>query len=115
MKFETYELHLPYFRTGDDLAYHMRESPTIPEALARHAEQLESAAAILRRLASVAVDTPSMTILADCHYIGVMGPEKELAGLVADEILTIPEDVGCPSSLENLDAYGIGGSEDVPF
>jgi hypothetical protein len=89
MPTKSYELHLPVFKPGDDLAQHLQKNPGKPsQAMVGLAEQYEAAASLCRRVAAVAAETPSVVIQGDTHTITVEGPEAALAGLEADAILT---------------------------
>jgi hypothetical protein len=93
-KSQSYELFLPVFKQGDDLAHHLEKNPQEPaKALLGLAEQYEATASICRRVAAVVAETPpgSVSIMADTHLISIDGPSESFAGLVSDGILTVPE------------------------
>jgi len=87
---ESYELHLPVYKQGDDLAAHLRDFPHEPaKAFVGLAERYEAAAAACRRVAGVIAEAPlGIAVQADTHMICVEGPRGALAGLVADKVLT---------------------------
>lgn len=83
-----YDLHLPYYKQGDDLAHAMsqcdKEDNQFAAAFLMHAEQLEEAAQMLRRAASYAAD--ELMEVADCgtHHISVI-VDEELGKELCDE------------------------------
>ena len=81
-----YELNLPYFKKGDDLLHHLDATKgNIPEAFKQHAEALEYAASMCRRMASVAVEVPGIEVQADTHMITITGPTEQLEILTQGE------------------------------
>lgn len=92
-----YELRLPYFKQGDDLASQLPEGtdqyPTdvtaeqSAAAFLAHAECLEYAAGMLRRCASAAVEHGLVITQADTHFIAVDVGESVGEALVADGLL----------------------------
>lgn len=88
---KTYEFFLPVFKQGDDLHGHLQANPNDhAKALIGLAEQYEAAAGLCRRVAGVVAETPGVTLDGDTHMIWVYGPAEPLAGLVKDEVLTVP-------------------------
>ena len=81
------ELHLPYFKQGDDLAHHLSQAKTVEEALDGHAAQLEFAASILRRVREM-VAGQEVTIVADTHYIAIEGPDEVIEALLDSKYAT---------------------------
>ncbi len=75
------ELHLPYFKQGDDLAHHLSQLSSVEEALEAHANQLEFAASILRKVRAI-VAHQGVKIEADTHFIGIEGPDEVIEALI---------------------------------
>lgn len=103
---KTYDLHLPYYKQGDDLAFARQDAararlgmdpetdqtvPTTPadslRAFQIHADRLEAAARTLRRLAAIAAEHTVEIDCADTHHISVVLDDTIGATLVADNIL----------------------------
>lgn len=86
------ELHLPYFKQGDDLAHWLKKTRNPVKALEAHAEQLDEAAALLRRVKD-AIAGEQVKIDADAHMIGISGSDKLIDSMVNSELLELmPED-----------------------
>ena len=62
------DIHLPYFKQGDDLAHHIAQSDSIEEALEAHAQQLEFAAVVLRKVKDM-ITGQGVKVQADTHMI----------------------------------------------
>lgn len=75
------EIHLPYFKQGDDLNHHLLQCSTVEEALEAHAQQLEYAAGILRKVKEM-VAGQSVTFDADTHMIQVSGQDAIIEALI---------------------------------
>jgi len=75
------DLHLPYYKQGDDLRHHLSRCATVEEALEAHAQQLEVAASILRKVKQV-IAGQEVTIQADTHMIIVSGPDEVIEALI---------------------------------
>lgn len=75
------EIHLPYFKQGDDLNHHLSQCSTVEEALEAHAQQLEYAAAILRKVKEI-VAGQGVKIDADTHMIQVSGKDAIIEALI---------------------------------
>ena len=86
---KTYEPNLGYFKKGDDLTAMIGQAKSLTEALAAHATMLEEDAKILRRLAGLAAEEPSLQVDADCHMINLSGPEERLEALVAEGVVQV--------------------------
>jgi hypothetical protein len=87
-----YDLFLPVFKQGDDLAQHLSESPEDPaKAFLGLAERYQDAAQICKRVASVVKEAPagSIEVQADTHMIKLYGSEEYFGGLVQDKIIGI--------------------------
>ena len=85
-----YELWLPYFKQGSDLAHCLEECKNEPrpnaEAMLMHADSLEEAARMLKALAVYAVEH-EMDIHADTHHIGIEMDEEIGNKLVEEGLL----------------------------
>lgn len=89
-----YELHLPYFKRGDDLSgcreYVAKQDSVDHEradsakAFLAHAEMMESAANILRKMAGYAKEHGLKITQADTHFISVECTE-ELGKVLCEE------------------------------
>lgn len=75
------DIHLPYFKQGDDLGHHLSHSPTVEAAIEAHAEQLEYAAQILRSIKDI-IAGAEVDIQADTHMIIIEGPDEIIDALV---------------------------------
>jgi hypothetical protein len=80
------DLHLPYFKQGDDLDHFVRTCATPREALEAHARMLECAAAVLRKVKDIAAGH-EIKIEADVHFIRVEGPDDVIDALIAAELV----------------------------
>jgi len=83
------EIHLPYFKQGDDLHHHLTHCDSVEEALEGHAKQLEFAATILRGVRSMVAEQ-GVEMDADTHMIMVSGPDEIIEALVDAKYATIP-------------------------
>jgi hypothetical protein len=79
-RYADYELHLPYFKQGADLAVCIEDTKSIPEAMVAHAKMLEASAKILREVASRLIGN-EVDVHADCHYIGISGRRSDLKNI----------------------------------
>ncbi len=84
-----YDFNLPIFKVGDDLGYQLEKSASTAEAFKNLAAQYEECVRLCRIMASVAVEVPELEVQADCHYVGVSGPEDKLKPLVDDDVLSV--------------------------
>ena len=84
------EIHLPYYKQGDDLAMQLERASGVPEALEAHADQLVDAADMLRSIQTIVADQP-VYIGADTHMIRIEGPESVIDQLIAAD-LAVEED-----------------------
>jgi hypothetical protein len=75
------DIHLPYFKQGDDLGHHLSKCSSVEEALEAHAQQLEYAADLLRKIKGM-VAGQGVSIDADTHMIQVSGPDEIIDALV---------------------------------
>ena len=107
------ELHLPYFKQGDDLGHYLEKNKTNLEALVAHAEMLEYAASILRNVAEEIREVDKkIEINADTHMIYIEGPEEFMDNLVPKyDCMDFPEWEEEYDDDENEDCY-IGGIEE---
>ena len=83
MNKEQCEIHLPYYKQGDDLGHFLENAGGIPEALEQHALMLEDAASILRKVKEILVPfAGAVEFQADTHMIWVSGSEDAIKALV---------------------------------
>jgi DNA-binding protein YbaB len=85
------EIHLPYFKTGDDLSHHLASTASPAEAFEAHASQMDAAAEQLRAIKKVLADQP-VEIEAGTHFIAVTGPDSVIDQLIAEKLATARED-----------------------
>ena len=100
-----YDLPLPVFKQGDDLAHHLASERTVADAFEALAQQYDAAAAACRRMAGVAREVPDLHVHADTHHIGVHGPVDRLDALVAEELLQ-REEFDDDEEIDNVEAEG---------
>jgi hypothetical protein len=92
-----YDLTLPVFKQGSDLAGHLhgregQEEHSPRDAFEAMARQYDEAAAQCRRMAGVAAEIPELRVNADAHHIGVNGPAQRLDALVVEGLLSVSPD-----------------------
>ncbi len=75
------DIQLPYFKQGDDLGHHLSKNSNVEEALEAHAQQLEYAAELLRKIKEM-IAGQGVTIEADTHMIQVSGPDEIIDALI---------------------------------
>lgn len=75
------DVHLPYFKQGDDLSHHLSQCSSVEEALEAHAHQLEHAADILRKIKAM-IAGQGISVDADTHMIQVSGPDEIIEALI---------------------------------
>jgi hypothetical protein len=75
------DIHLPYFKQGDDLSHHLEHCATVEDALEAHAQQLEYAADLLRKVRGV-IAGQGVKIEADTHMIMASGPDEIIEALI---------------------------------
>jgi hypothetical protein len=80
------ELHLPYYKQGDDMSRYLGATATVAEALEEHARHMDVAATMLRTLKD-AIAGHDVTISADTHLIAVAGPVALIDQLIEEELL----------------------------
>lgn len=83
------DIHLPYFKQGDDLSHHLEHCATVEEALAAHAQQLELAADILRKVRDM-IAGQDVKIEADTHMIMASGPDEIIEALIDSKYASKP-------------------------
>lgn len=66
-----------YYKEGDDLAHHLKETKKPSEALRSWAAQLESAAKAIKEAAEILESKKGIEIDADTHHIGITGLDAE--------------------------------------
>jgi hypothetical protein len=89
---DTFDLHLPCFRQGDDLGHHLRIEGSTAEAFLALAERHEASARLCRRMAGISIEVPDLRVTADRYSITVEGPRHQLQGLVDDNVLSEMDD-----------------------
>lgn len=82
----TYELRLPVYKQGDDLAFQLKERKTNKQALQHQAALYRTATLMLEAVAAFP-GVNKLKFNADCHVIWVTGPKKILERLAADGYL----------------------------
>ncbi len=82
------EIHLPYHKQGDDLAWHLSKTDTPAAAMRRHAECLDDAAQMLRDVAQI-IEGSDCDVQADTHCIWLGGPTKIKQQLVKAKLATV--------------------------
>lgn len=85
------DIHLPYFKQGDDLHHHLSQCATVEEALEAHARQLEYAADMLRKVKEM-ISGQGVTIHADTHMIQVSGEDAIIEALIDAKYASRPFD-----------------------
>jgi hypothetical protein len=75
------EIHLPYFKQGDDLGHFLENSDNIGVALMAHAEMLKEASNILVSVKYI-VDGHNVKVDADTHMIFIEGPDEVIQRLI---------------------------------
>jgi hypothetical protein len=92
---KSYEIHLPYFKQGDDLCCCLEDSKdNVVEALEKHAEMLNDAARQLICIKNVIEETKTndkVYINAGTHVIEIDGPESLLKELLKNELIEVME------------------------
>mgnify|MGYP001172712982 CR=1 FL=1 len=92
---KSYEIHLPYFKQGDDLAGCIESAEgDVVKALELHAEMLDDAAHILMKIKNVieeAKASKEVYIEADTHFISIEGPKEVLSSLIDNELVEVIE------------------------
>lgn len=79
------EIHLPYFKQGDDLARHLADCDSVEEALEMHAQCMEVAAGMLMEIAE-RIEGHDVTMRADTHWISIEGPDELIDELIAEDL-----------------------------
>lgn len=79
------EIHLPYFKQGDDMQACLEHTETVEAAIEQHATQLEAAAKQLREI-KAKVAGHDVHIDADTHMIWISGPDDLITSLVEAEL-----------------------------
>lgn len=81
-------LWLPYFKQGDDLSHFLSQEEDQAKALENHAQMMEETAKLLRKVAVYAKD---IEINADCHFIGIEGPDAIIQEMIDDGLVQLDE------------------------
>src|SRR5262245_66688115 len=102
---KVYELHLPVFKQGDDLAHQIESlGDDLRAAFEAQATNYDEAARLCRRMAGVAAEVPELEIEASTHMIEVGGPEGQLQKLVDEGVLVV-------NDYEDADGDGLDHAE----
>ena len=86
MKISHYEVELPVYKRGDDLAYQLRHNASISAALRAQIDNYRRAAEILEKIASDP-DVERLGLYADCHLIQLSGPKAALTRLARAKVI----------------------------
>jgi hypothetical protein len=89
---KTAEISLPYFKQGDDLSQHLRRGLTPLQALVAHAQQLDEAAEMLRRIEDILTTAEEIEIQAECHTIMISSADEMIAELIEKDLATSVSD-----------------------
>jgi hypothetical protein len=105
------DVHLDYFKQGDDLNHCLSQAANPQEALKMHADAMRSVAEHLDKIAAM-VEGQSIEIDADTHHIGLACEEELAKKLIEAELADrvdydedVEEDVEEDSD-ENEDTVG---------
>lgn len=79
------EVHLGYFKQGDDLAHCLKETKTPEAAFKQHAEIMRSVAKHLDKIADI-IAGHKVTVEADTHMIGICCDKKLADALIKAEL-----------------------------
>ncbi len=85
METKCVEIHLPYFKQGDDLRGCLEDTASVADALEQHALLMDDAARQLRAVKDLVNGQP-VTVQADTHSITMAGPPALMDRLVADKL-----------------------------
>lgn len=80
------EIHLPYFKRGDDLNLFLKDNPGSPsKAFLDHAQMLTETASFLTKASEIIgrYNKDEISIQADCHFIWIDGPDEMCKELLA--------------------------------
>lgn len=83
------EIHLPYFKQGDDLNCCLDSEKTKREAFFAHAEMLNYAASQLKKIGELIDET--VEVDADTHHIGINCSDEIAEKLISLELAEVPE------------------------
>ena len=75
------EIHLLYFKQGDDLSHCLESTKTNEEALEYHAEMLKNASEHLLQIRDI-IKGHDVQIQAGTHYIGICGEDSVMDKLI---------------------------------
>jgi len=81
---ESAEIHLDYFKQGDDLNWYVKQGKISHKALRSHAEQMREVAAVLEAIATIVEKYPSNQVKLDAgtHHIGITGPTEMIKEII---------------------------------
>lgn len=84
-KERTVEIHLGYYKQGDDLYHCIENSKNFVEAFRSHATVMNSVAVHLNKVADM-IESHKVEIGADTHYIGLTCDEELAQKLIDAEL-----------------------------
>lgn len=84
---KTFELNLPVFKQGDDMAHCLSQARTVKKAFEMQAENYEEAARICRKMAGIASEERKLKVDADTHIISLFGPTERLLALEKEGVV----------------------------
>jgi len=88
------EIHLGYFKQGDDLHGCIQKSKTPADALLLHSQMLIEIAKHLVKIHDLVGQQP-IELDADAHHIGLIGPDELVNELIKQELAdAVEEDEG---------------------
>jgi hypothetical protein len=87
-----YEVHLPVFKQGDDMAWHLEENDNNPvKSFQGLADQYLSAAKQCNQISeflAMAGDLSDVSVDADTHCIWLSAPEKMVEPLLKEKVIS---------------------------
>lgn len=86
---KSYNIHLPYFKQGDDLAHYLDEYKNNIEALRAHSLALAYGARQLNEIADILSEFPSADVVfsTGAHMISIEAPNKVINKLLKKELI----------------------------
>jgi hypothetical protein len=79
------EVHLGYYKQGDDMDRHLKNTKTPEAAFRSHAENMRSVAEHLDKVASM-ISKHKVEVQADTHMIGICCDKKIADALIKAEL-----------------------------
>lgn len=109
-----YQIVLPYWKQGDDLAYFLNQNEGDPiKALQEHAEMLRQSADKLDRIADLVSehDRGEVEIEADTHVITVDGSVELMDKLIELDLISCDKDM--QEEWEEWNSTGLDGEQEL--